>query len=198
VLNHRLAVLSNPGQHGRTLTHYKPTPWRLVWIGCLGAVLGVEILRGDDGTARTGQTASALAGPVSAERASSRDEMAARLEIVASTLLSRPLFAPDRRPAAQAAAHENAVDVPRIKLVGTIVSDRARIAFLELAGKQIAHVVGDKVGNKRITAIDQAGIEVRSDDGQMDEVRLSWGTFIEPTPPAPHLEPSHLAFHMEK
>ncbi len=62
----------------------------------------------------------------------------------------------------------------------------------------MARALGGNVGNARIVAIDQMRIALQSADGQIVQVGLSRGTFIEPTPPPPHLEPSHLAFHMEK
>ena len=70
---------------------------------------------------------------------------------------------------------------PSVKLVGTIVSDRVRIAFLELANKRITRGVGDSVGSSRVIAINPGLIRLQSGYGQINDVHLSWGTRIEPT-----------------
>jgi hypothetical protein len=173
----------------------------LVAIACLAAILAAEILHGSDATQSDpiGAPSARLPSVASDGRSSSRASVPTSLDAAASTILSRPLFAPDRRPVPLgASAPEAAVVEPPAKLVGTIISDRVRIAFLELAGKQTALLVGDSVGSSRIIGIQPTRIRLQSSDGQLNEVRLSWGTYIEPTPRPPLLEPSHLAFHLEK
>jgi hypothetical protein len=168
----------------------------LATIGCLAAVVAAEIFDERDAAPATDPAAP----PPKALRSTmpATESANAALQIGASTIQSRPLFAPGRRPPpprdTPAAA---AVTEPPMKLVGTIVSDSVRIAVLELSGKQVSRVVGDNVGRSRITRIDPTQIRLESGDGQTSDLRLSWGTRIQPALPPP-LEPSHLAFHLEK
>jgi hypothetical protein len=209
VLNRPPATLSNLGQHARFRVKDGFAPVlpgvakaMLVVIVGLAAILAAEILHGSDATPQSDSIGVPLARLPSIApdgRSSSRASVSTSLEIAASTILSRPLFVPDRRPVPLGArAPEAVVMEPSAKLVGTIISDRVRIAFLEQAGKQTALLVGDRVGSSRIIGIQPTRIRLQSSDGQMNEVRLSWGTYIEPTPRPPLLEPSHLAFHLEK
>jgi hypothetical protein len=154
---------------------------------CLVAVLAAEILDGIGAAPETDPIAVPMApvpSTVPHTVSSSTVSESESLQTVAATIVSRPLFSPDRRPAppkVDLAAATTVVEPP-VRLVGTIVSDHVRIAILEMAGKQEARAVGDSVGTSRIVGIDPALIRIQSGDGHISDVDLSWGTKIEPTP----------------
>ena len=91
-----------------------------------------------------------------------------------------------------------AAEEPPLKLVGTIASNTIRIAFLEVAEQPLERVVGDCVGSARIIEIDPVVVRLRMDDGPSDDLRISRGSYIIPTPPPSPIDPSTRAFHLEQ
>jgi hypothetical protein len=205
VLNHSLAALLNLGPPKRVWIKdifAQPLPGAakvmLIANVCLAAIVVAEIFEGNDATPWADpikETLAPLSPKASHGNPPSMAGVSADLERMASNIVSRPLLAPDRRPAHPRVASglgETAVEPP-VKLVGTIVSDHARIAILETAGKQKARVVGDSAGASRIVEINPGLIRLQSADGNISDVRLTWGTRIEPiSQPAPPVRRSLL------
>ena len=164
---------------------------------CLAGTLAFEIFEGSNAMTPADPIKvplSPTASTASLGSSSSTVSVSEDLDYIAAKIVSRPLFAPDRRPVHPqvAGASANPVVEPPVKLVGTIVSDRIRVAFLEIADKRITRVVGESVGSSRIVAIDPGLIRLQSGYGQITDVYLSWGARIEPTPRPPPLRSSLL------
>jgi hypothetical protein len=192
VFNRPRIALWNFGRHTRfrVAGDLAPLPPRaakyfLAAIVSLSAILAAEILEGIGAAPRPPPIDVLLAQYLSIavhETQSLTTSASRSLEDAAAKTMSRPIFAPDRRPERQGGATISGIAIvePPVKLVGTIVSDRVQIAILEVADKQIARVVGNRVGSSRIIEIDQALIRLESGDGRITDLRLTRGTRIEP------------------
>lgn len=102
------------------------------------------------------------------------------------TLVSRPLFAPDRRPTVLAAPDAPVDATGAVKLTGVIVSQAGRSAIFVLDGAARPIVVheGDRVGTVLVTTIEPGLVAVSSPRG--DAVwHVGLGSFTPPPPEPP-------------
>jgi len=181
---------------GLTLHLSKGAKAMLVANVCLAAILAGEILSDTGAPPPTNSNANQLASSRSAAsnvNSISTTNVPVDLAMVASKIVARPLFAADRRPVhlqGVSAAGTTVAELP-VRLVGTIVSDRIRVAFLELGDQRITRMVGDNVRSSRVVEIDRGLIRLQSSHGEINDVRLSLGTRIEPTA-QPALSPNLL------
>jgi hypothetical protein len=187
-----LTALSNVGHSARIWMRDLsvvplPSATKVVLIMniCLAVTLAAEIFEDSDATPGLGPaeaTKTPLSSTVSSVYSSSTTNTSVDLEIVASRISARPLFAGDRRPPHRqvAVASRDIAEEPPIKLVGTLISDHAAVAILEIAGKQMTRAVGASVGTSQIVRIDPGLIRLQSGNGQISDVHLTRGTRIEP------------------
>ena len=136
------------------------------WLGCFllafAAIIGWELHMPAEALAPAGQPSATMsngpaqAGAVAAERTE-------RAVAALSTILQRPLFRADRRPAALARAVEPADDPPLPRLAGTIVTPSTRTAiFAESATSKAAAVAeGGSLGAVEVVKIEAGEVTVQ-------------------------------------
>jgi hypothetical protein len=124
----------------------------------LCGVIGLELASGEsrpDIAAIRPVAAAPGGGPAMvADQLSQRD---VRLKAI----LARPLFSPDRRPAASAA--RSVSGLPR--LTGIVVTGSHKVAIFAAAGKPILAEEGLRLGAYEVTAISDAGVTVAGPEG---------------------------------
>ena len=132
------------------------TDARLIVTGAaalvLCGVIGMELARGggvrpDIAAARPVPAAPGGASPGAAGPPVQRD---ARV----TEILARPLFSPDRRPAASAA--RSVSGLPR--LTGIVVTGAGKFAIFAAPGKAVVAEEGGRLGAYEVTAISDAGV----------------------------------------
>jgi len=161
--------------------------------GCVAALVIAELLSGAGTVPSLDPVPPVPLATVTQPRVLTPIESFA-VDAVQPAILARPLFAPGRRPPrAQASVPATALAEPPIKLVGTILSDRGRIAFLEVAGKSITRREGETVATSRIVEIEQGEVRLLPENGEMRVLRLAWGMKIAPTPAPSAPEPRPFA-----
>jgi hypothetical protein len=125
----------------------------------LCAVIGVEL--GGGGEARPELAAArpdpAVPGGGSAGAADARSQRDVRVRAI----LARPLFSPDRRPAAAAA--RSIAGLPR--LTGIVVTGTRKVAIFAAPGKAVVAEEGLRLGAYEVTAISDAGVTVAGPEG---------------------------------
>ena len=175
---------------------------KAIWLitGGFIAILAAEILNGAGMAVPSDPPVDYGPRPASTNTAGSvTPAISEDLIDIASRISARPLFSPDRRPAAKTVPTTTSTAAAPVKLVGTIVSPEHSIAFLEVESRRFERVVGDTVGTAHIIDIAPTRIALRYADGKIGDLPMTRGSSIAPTPrPPPTLEPSHLAFHMEE
>jgi hypothetical protein len=127
-------------------------------LGLCG-LIGLELAGRDGGAdASLVQTAPIMpAGtPIAAVGPSTRGEV--RLGAV----LARPLFSPDRRPAASSGAR-SVSGLPRLS--GIIVTGGRKVAIFAAPGKPIVAEEGLRIGVYDVTAISNSGVTVAGPEG---------------------------------
>jgi hypothetical protein len=88
------------------------------------------------------------------------------LTALAPRLLGRPLFSPDRRPAARAAPAPDATETDLPRLAGVIVGPARRSAiFADTAGHPHIAAEGASIGRFTVRAITPGQVTVTSSDG---------------------------------
>jgi hypothetical protein len=136
-----------------------------VALGLLAAGLGGVILLELD--QQPGAPVHAAARVAATPRAAvvAGDESGAQQQWVA-TLLARPPFSPDRRPAASTVANPRSVaGVPR--LAGILISPNRKLAIFATDGaaKPLTALEGDAVGRYRVLSIEVGEVILHGDDG---------------------------------
>lgn len=135
---------------------------RVASLLLLGGGLGLlGVLTAGTGTRLTEPTPTAVSAP--ADPASQPNQAALR-----TTILARPLFAPDRRPAVAALpiAMTLAAPVPPpLGFIGTIRTEGRLQAAVTLAGKRWLIALGETVAGWQVEAIGLDHLLLRSPDG---------------------------------
>jgi hypothetical protein len=136
----------------------------LGWTGWAAAAVGLCGLIGLEITGRDGDADAALVRPAPimvaggpSAAAVPRDQRDGRLGVI----LARPLFSPDRRPAASAA--RSVSGLPR--LTGIVVTGSRKVAIFAAPGKAIVAEEGLHVGAYDVTAISDSGVTVVGPEG---------------------------------
>ncbi len=131
--------------------------WALIAVALCG-VIGLEIAGPDDGAD------AALVRPVPIMPAGGPGAAAVpvdRRDVRLSAILARPLFSPDRRPAASAA--RSVSGLPRLS--GIVVTGSRKVAIFAAPGKAIVAEEGLHLGAYDVTAISDAGVTVVGPEG---------------------------------
>nr|WP_294502387.1 hypothetical protein [uncultured Rhodopila sp.] len=126
---------------------------------CLCGVIGVELAGGgqsqpDIATIRAVPAAPGGDAAAVADPPGQRDGQLA-------AILARPLFSPDRRPAAGAA--RSISGLPR--LTGIVVTGSRKLAIFAGPGKPMVAEQGMRLGAYEVTAISDAGVTVAGPEG---------------------------------
>nr|WP_294529035.1 hypothetical protein [uncultured Rhodopila sp.] len=126
---------------------------------CLCGVIGVELAGGRAlPDAMPGRVGPAVSGGGSAGAAG---EAPGRRDVRLAAILARPLFSPDRRPAASAA--RSVSGLPR--LTGIVVTGSRKLAIFAGPGKAMVAEEGVRLGAYEVTAISDAGVTVAGPEG---------------------------------
>jgi hypothetical protein len=135
---------------------------RLLMLLCavLASVVTFEVVRPQEAETRpgSGRAAVRLAPPLVAHGAKANDFPGKWMPVV----LARPLFAPDRRPAAGVAA----ADPGMPRLTGIIAAPDAAVAIFQPAGskRSVLARFGERVGGWEVTAIAADAVNLRKQD----------------------------------
>ncbi len=143
-----------------------------LWLLLLGltatALVGVIVLEADDPDSAS-ETAIVASRPAAASLTKPPDETGSRVPEWAATVLARPLFSRDRRPAAQSAiAVSSGGPLLLPRLTGVIVTRTTRNAIF--AGPAGGHAVvigeGGKLGRYTVQKIEAGRVVIASQDGR--------------------------------
>lgn len=133
----------------------------LVVAGLLAGVVAWEVVDASDGTALTQRPprAATVQPPATAP-------VEDHLSNWTAAVLGRPLFSPDRRPAAMSVADAGAELAGLPRLTGILVGPFGRrVIFAAPGGKPIVVGEGDRVATYRITGIDTEQVHLIGPQG---------------------------------
>ncbi len=140
------------------------------WLPVAGVMLVLAGILAWESTATEDPAEPAVAGTRTPRVAETPRPDAKALDGIASTVLARPLFNPDRRPPAEPpaglAAAEAAPEAPP-RLAGVIVGPSRRSAiFADSAGHPRIVAEGGTIGRFTVQAIAPNEVTLRSSDGE--------------------------------
>ena len=149
------------------------TGWAAAAVALCG-VIGLEIAgRDDEPDAALVRPAPMVAAGGQSAPAVPQGQRDTRL----AAILARPLFSPDRRPAASGA--RSISGLPRLS--GIVITGSRKVAiFAAASGKAIVAEEGLQLGAYDVTAISDSGVTVAGPEGTMVLRPL-----FDPAPPAP-------------
>lgn len=166
----------------------------LTIIGGLAGLIALEVIRGTNDPSPPLGPRAPVAAPQHGYVGTGNESVAE----LAGTILARPLFSPDRRPARSSLAPSaNADQVMLPRLSGVIVSGAHHLAIFAGSkdGKPIVVVAGQTVGDWSVKAIESDGVVLTDADGSQ-KLHPAFGPTATETarpPVAPPPDPASVA-----